>query len=159
SPRAKSSQRSKDAGDAEHGPFSRPTARRRGPRSWRRMRYRFCEAHCSSKEWDRPKCQTRLRTISTVMAPMMKTASISLPLHPPGVNGSFDKPAPLSPGRPQPPHTGPDSARPREFGFRKECESFLRTVLEKNLHRDVQGQACLSLGLFLNGRLHRLDLL
>jgi hypothetical protein len=46
-----------------------------------------------------------------------------------------------------------------QFGFRKECESFLRTVLEKNPHRDVQGQACLSLGLFLNGRLHRLDLL
>src|SRR5262249_16990449 len=46
-----------------------------------------------------------------------------------------------------------------QFGFRKECETFLRTVLEKNPHRDVQGQACLGLALFLNGRLNRLDLL
>ena len=46
-----------------------------------------------------------------------------------------------------------------QFGFRKECETFLRTVLEKNPHRDVQGRACLSLGLFLTGRLNRLDLL
>jgi hypothetical protein len=46
-----------------------------------------------------------------------------------------------------------------QFGFREECETFLRTVLEKNPHRDVQGQACLSLALFLNGRLNRLDLL
>ena len=46
-----------------------------------------------------------------------------------------------------------------QFGFRKECETFLRTVLEKNPHRDVQGQACLRLALFLNGRLSRLDLL
>src|SRR5260370_29677901 len=46
-----------------------------------------------------------------------------------------------------------------QFGFRKECETFLRTVLEKNPHRDVQGQACLPLALFLNGRLNRLDLL
>ena len=46
-----------------------------------------------------------------------------------------------------------------QFGFRKECETFLRTVLEKTPHRDVQGQACLSLALFLNGRLNRLDLL
>jgi hypothetical protein len=45
------------------------------------------------------------------------------------------------------------------FGFRKECETFLRTVLEKNPHRDVQGQACLYLAQFLNGRLNRLDLL
>src|SRR5262249_10011372 len=46
-----------------------------------------------------------------------------------------------------------------QYGFRKECETFLRTVLEKNPHRDVQGQACLRLALFLNGRLNRLDLL
>ena len=46
-----------------------------------------------------------------------------------------------------------------QFGFRKECETFLRTVLEKNPHKDVLGQACLSLALFLNGRLNRLDLL
>jgi hypothetical protein len=46
-----------------------------------------------------------------------------------------------------------------QFGFRKECEAFLRAVLEKNPHRDVQGQACLRLAQFLNGRLNRLDLL
>jgi hypothetical protein len=46
-----------------------------------------------------------------------------------------------------------------QFGFRKECETFLRTVLEKNPHRNVQGEACLRLALFLNGRLNRLDLL
>ena len=46
-----------------------------------------------------------------------------------------------------------------QFGFRKECETFLRTVIEKNPHKDVQGQACLRLALFLNGRLNRLDLL
>jgi hypothetical protein len=45
------------------------------------------------------------------------------------------------------------------FGFRKECETFLRTVLDENPHRDVQGQACLYLAQFLNGRLNRLDLL
>ena len=28
------------------------------------------------------------------------------------------------------------------FGFRQECETFLRTVLDKNPHREVQGQAC-----------------
>jgi len=46
-----------------------------------------------------------------------------------------------------------------QFGFRKECETFLRTVLEKNPHREIQGRACLGLALFLNGRLNRLDLL
>jgi hypothetical protein len=46
-----------------------------------------------------------------------------------------------------------------QFGFRKECETFLRTVLDKNPHRDVQGQAQAGLALFLNGRLNRLDLL
>jgi hypothetical protein len=46
-----------------------------------------------------------------------------------------------------------------QFGFRKECETFLREVLEKNPHRQVQGQACLGLALFLSGRLNRLDLL
>ena len=46
-----------------------------------------------------------------------------------------------------------------QFGFRKECETFLRTVLEKNPHKEVQGQACLRLALFLDGRLNRLDLL
>src|SRR5262245_49042637 len=46
-----------------------------------------------------------------------------------------------------------------QFGFRKECETFLRTVFEKNPHKAVRGQACLRLALFLNGRLNRLDLL
>jgi hypothetical protein len=46
-----------------------------------------------------------------------------------------------------------------QYCFRRECETFLRTVLEKNPHREIQGQACLRLALFLNGRLNRLDLL
>lgn len=46
-----------------------------------------------------------------------------------------------------------------QFGFRQECETFLRTVLDKNPHREVQAQACLRLALFLSGRLNRLDLL
>src|SRR5262245_45504807 len=46
-----------------------------------------------------------------------------------------------------------------QYGFRKECETFLRTVLEKNPHREVRAQACLRLALFLYGRLNRLDLL
>src|SRR5262245_36699632 len=46
-----------------------------------------------------------------------------------------------------------------QYGFRKECETFLRTVLEKNPHKDVRARACLGLALFLNGRLNRLDLL
>jgi hypothetical protein len=52
-----------------------------------------------------------------------------------------------------------ETCKRAQFGFRKECETFLRTVLEKNPHKDVQGQACLRLALFLNGRLNRLDLL
>jgi AhpC/TSA family len=75
---------------------------------------------------------------------------------------------------------GEDTARPRAFelilrdhiksdklgplcqrvsyGFSKEYETFLRAVLAKNAHKDVQATACLSLGRFLNGRLQRLDL-
>jgi hypothetical protein len=52
-----------------------------------------------------------------------------------------------------------ETCKRAQFGFRKECETFLRTVLEKNPHKEVQGRACLSLALFLNGRLNRLDLL
>jgi hypothetical protein len=52
-----------------------------------------------------------------------------------------------------------ETCKRAQFGFRKECETFLRTVLEKSPHKEVQGQACLSLALFLNGRLNRLDLL
>lgn len=42
-------------------------------------------------------------------------------------------------------------------GFRPEYEMFLRTVLEKSPHRDVQALACLSLAQFLNNRMQRLD--
>lgn len=52
-----------------------------------------------------------------------------------------------------------ETCKRAQYGFRQECETFLRTVLEKNPHRDVQGRACLGLALFLNGRLNRLDLL
>jgi hypothetical protein len=52
-----------------------------------------------------------------------------------------------------------ETCKRAQFGFRKECETFLRTVLEKNPHKAVQGEACLRLALFLNGRLNRLDLL
>jgi AhpC/TSA family len=45
------------------------------------------------------------------------------------------------------------------FGFCKEYETFLRTVLEKNPHRQVQGLACLGLAHFLGSRLQRLDLI
>jgi hypothetical protein len=45
------------------------------------------------------------------------------------------------------------------FGFRQECETFLRAVLEKNPHREVQGLACLRLAQFLIDRRQRLELL
>jgi hypothetical protein len=45
------------------------------------------------------------------------------------------------------------------YGFLQECETFLRTVLEKSPHREVQGLACLRLAQFLPSRLDRLDLL
>lgn len=44
-------------------------------------------------------------------------------------------------------------------GFRREYEPFLRAVVAKNPHRDVRGQACLSLAHFLANRLQRLDLI
>jgi len=43
-------------------------------------------------------------------------------------------------------------------GFCKEYETFLRAVLEKNPHKDIQAQACLGLAHFLSNRLQRLDL-
>jgi hypothetical protein len=52
-----------------------------------------------------------------------------------------------------------ETCKRAQFGFRKECETFLLTVLEKSPHRDVRGLACLRLALFLNLRLNRLDLL
>ena len=45
------------------------------------------------------------------------------------------------------------------FGFRRSHETFLRTVLEKNPHREVQGLACLSLAQYLSDRLNRLEIL
>jgi AhpC/TSA family len=60
-------------------------------------------------------------------------------------------------------HIGSDklaeTCKRAQFGFRKECEMFLRTLLEKSPHRDIQGHACLRLALFLDLRLNRLDLL
>jgi hypothetical protein len=44
------------------------------------------------------------------------------------------------------------------YGFCKEYETFLRAVLAKNPHNNIQAMACLSLGRFLNNRLQRLDL-
>jgi AhpC/TSA family len=52
-----------------------------------------------------------------------------------------------------------ETCKRAQYGFRKECETFLRTVLDQNPHKDVQAQACLRLALFLNGRLNRLDVL
>jgi hypothetical protein len=46
-----------------------------------------------------------------------------------------------------------------QYGFRQECEDFLRTVLEKNPHREIQGMACLRLAEFLATRIERLELL
>ena len=46
-----------------------------------------------------------------------------------------------------------------QFCFRQECETFLRTVLEKSPHRDVQGTACLRLAQFLVNRREKIDLL
>jgi hypothetical protein len=42
-------------------------------------------------------------------------------------------------------------------GFRGEYETFLRTVLEQNPHKNVQALACLALAQFLKNRLQRLD--
>jgi AhpC/TSA family protein len=52
-----------------------------------------------------------------------------------------------------------EACRRAQYGFGKECETFLRTVMAKSPHRDVQGLACLRLAQFLDGRLKRLDLI
>jgi hypothetical protein len=52
-----------------------------------------------------------------------------------------------------------DACKRVNYGFRQECETFLRTVLEKSPHREVRGQACLRLAQFLLSRLDRFDLL
>lgn len=44
------------------------------------------------------------------------------------------------------------------YGYCKEYEAFLRSVLADNPHKSVQGLANLSLGQFLNSRMLRLDL-
>jgi hypothetical protein len=44
------------------------------------------------------------------------------------------------------------------YGFCKEYETFLRAVLAKNPHQNIQATACVSLGHFLNNRLQRRDL-
>jgi hypothetical protein len=44
------------------------------------------------------------------------------------------------------------------YGFRRECEAFLRTVLEKSPHREVRGMACLRLAQFLANRRERIEL-
>jgi hypothetical protein len=44
------------------------------------------------------------------------------------------------------------------YGFCQEYEAFLRAVLAKNPHKNVQATAYLSLGHFLNNRLQRIDL-
>jgi len=51
-----------------------------------------------------------------------------------------------------------EACRRVQYGFRKECQTFLRTALERSPHKDVQGLACLRLAQFLNGRLRKLDL-
>ncbi len=51
-----------------------------------------------------------------------------------------------------------EACRRIAYGFRKECEMFLRTAVDKSPHKDVQAQACLRLAQFLSARLQRLDL-
>jgi hypothetical protein len=52
-----------------------------------------------------------------------------------------------------------EACRMVHYGFHRECETFLRTVLEKNPHKDVQAVACLRLAQFLNARSQRFDLI
>src|SRR5207249_7350522 len=51
-----------------------------------------------------------------------------------------------------------EACRVVHYGFHPDCETFLRAVLEKNPHKEVQALACLRLAQFLNARLHRFDL-
>ena len=51
-----------------------------------------------------------------------------------------------------------EGCRRMAYGFRRENETFLRTTLEMNPHKDVQGLACLRLAQFLHHRLEKLDL-
>jgi hypothetical protein len=45
------------------------------------------------------------------------------------------------------------------FGFHRSHQAFLRAVLQRSPHREVQALACLSLAQFLNNRLQRLEVL
>jgi hypothetical protein len=60
-------------------------------------------------------------------------------------------------------HIGSDklaeSTRRVQYGFRAECESFLRTVAEKSPHREIRGLASLRLAQFLNLRQQRVEIL
>lgn len=51
-----------------------------------------------------------------------------------------------------------EACRMVHYGFHRECETFLRTVLEKNPHKEVQALACLRLAQFLIARSERFDL-
>src|SRR5262245_30083722 len=44
------------------------------------------------------------------------------------------------------------------YGYCKEYETFLRAVVTKNPHKNVQATACLSLAYFLNNRLQRINM-
>ena len=52
-----------------------------------------------------------------------------------------------------------EACRRVQYGFGKECETFLRKVMEMSPHREVQALACLRLAQCLDGRLKRLDLI
>jgi hypothetical protein len=52
-----------------------------------------------------------------------------------------------------------EACRRMSYGFRQECETFLRQVWRDNPHREVRGLAGLRLAQFLNARLQRLELL
>ncbi len=52
-----------------------------------------------------------------------------------------------------------DTTRRVQYGFRPQCEAYLRAVLDKNPNRQIRALACLRLGQFYNARLQRLDIL
>jgi hypothetical protein len=45
------------------------------------------------------------------------------------------------------------------YGFGKDTESFLRTILEKSPHKEIQGTACLRLAMYLNQRMQKLEIM
>ncbi len=52
-----------------------------------------------------------------------------------------------------------EACRRLSYSFRKECETFIRRVLEVNPHRTERGMACLRLAQHLNNRVQKIDLL